>query len=124
MAALEALFRQVRPQPRWVSRAPDAAELDITLAPELLVFDGHFPQTPILPGVAQVDWAMGYAREVFALPSRLLRLDGLKFQQIARPGQTLRLRLEWSSERATLRFGYTSPMGVHASGRAVFAGED
>jgi acyl-CoA synthetase (AMP-forming)/AMP-acid ligase II len=124
VTALEALFRPVRPQPHWLSRAPDAAELDITLDPTLMVFDGHFPQTPILPGVAQVDWAIGYAREVFALPARLLHLDALKFQHIARPGQTLRLRLEWSGELATLRFGYTSPLGVHASGRAVFASED
>jgi acyl-CoA synthetase (AMP-forming)/AMP-acid ligase II len=121
LTALDALFRPVRPPPNWLARTADAAELDITLTPDLLVFDGHFPQTPILPGVAQTDWAIRYAREVFALPARLLRLDALKFQHIARPGQTLRLRLAWSSSSATLGFTYTSPMGVHASGRAVFA---
>jgi 3-hydroxymyristoyl/3-hydroxydecanoyl-(acyl carrier protein) dehydratase len=70
--------------------------------------------------VAETDWAIRYAREVFALPARLLRLDGLKFQRVARPGQILRLRLEWDGTRATLGFAYTSSLGVHASGRAVF----
>ena len=123
LTALDALFRPVRPPPHWLSRTADAAELDITLDPNLLVFDGHFPQTPILPGVAQTDWAIRYAREVFALPARLLRLEALKFQHIARPGQTLRLRLAWNASGATLGFVYSSPMGVHASGRAVFADE-
>ncbi|MDR2851828.1 MAG: AMP-binding protein [Burkholderiaceae bacterium] len=123
LAALQTLFRPVRPQPRWLSRAPDAAELEITLDAQLLVFDGHFPQAPVLPGVAQTDWAIHYAREVFALPVRLLRLEALKFQRIAHPGQTLRLCMQWNGAQATLSFRYASPSGVHASGRAVFSDE-
>jgi len=123
LSALEALFRPTHPQPRWLSRTPNTAELEIVLDPKLLVFDGHFPQIPILPGVAQTDWAIRYAREVFALPARLLRLDALKFQRITHPGQTLRLRLEWDITCTTLGFSYRSSLGVHASGRAVFANE-
>ena len=122
-AALEVLFRPAHPQPRWLKRDADAAELEIELDPQLLVFDGHFPQVAILPGVAQTDWAIRFAREAFPLPSRFLRLEALKFQQVARPGQTLRLQLEWNGERATLAFRYVSALGVHAGGRAVFAHE-
>lgn len=122
-AALEALFRPLQPEPRWLQRDASAAELEIELDPQLLVFDGHFPQAAILPGVAQTDWAIRYARQVFALPPRFLRLEALKFQQVARPGQTLRLQLEWNGERSTLGFKYLSDAGVHAGGRVVFAHE-
>ncbi|MFP3344650.1 hypothetical protein R0J87_19425, partial [Halomonas sp. SIMBA_159] len=57
-AALETLFRPQYPAPRWLSRSADAAELEIELDPALAAFDGHFPQATILPGVAQLDWAV------------------------------------------------------------------
>lgn len=122
-AALLALFRPMQPQPRWLRRDARSAELALELDPQLRVFDGHFPQAPILPGVAQTDWAIRFAREAFALPSRFLRLEALKFQQVARPGQVLRLRLDWDEARGVLSFRYDSEAGVHAGGRAVFGDE-
>ncbi|MFT3761470.1 MAG: AMP-binding protein [Pseudoxanthomonas sp.] len=121
-AALAALFRPVRPRPQWLKREADRAELEIELDPQLLVFDGHFPQAAILPGVAQTDWAIRFAREVFPILPDFLRMEALKFQQVARPGQRLRLYLEWNDARATLVFRYASEAGVHAGGRVVFAG--
>ena len=85
-------------------------------------FDGHFPQFPILPGVAQLDWAVRFGREAFAINTAFLRMDALKFQQVARPGLPLQLHLEWRPEKATLQFRYVSELGTHASGRVVFAG--
>ena len=86
----------------------------------LAVFDGHFPQAAILPGEAQLDWAVQLAREAFLIPSRFLRMEALKFQRVARPGDTIHLELEWQAERCTLQFRYTSVHGPHASGRVVF----
>lgn len=121
-AVLAALFRPARPQPRWLKREADRAELEIELDPRLLAFDGHFPQASILPGVAQTDWAIRFARDAFPIPPHFLRMEALKFQQVARPGQRLRLHLEWNDVRATLGFRYASEAGVHAGGRVVFAG--
>ncbi len=121
--ALAALFRPARPRPLWLQREADRAELEIELDPQLLVFDGHFPQASILPGVAQTDWAIRFARDAFPIPPHFLRIEALKFQQVARPGQCLRLHLEWNDVRATLGFRYASEAGVHAGGRVVFAGE-
>jgi hypothetical protein len=119
-AALRALFRPVQPQAIWLRREAALAQLELTLDPQLLVFDGHFPQQPILPGVAQLDWAVRYAREVFEIPPAFLRMEALKFQQVARPGLVLCLQLEWVAANATLRFAYHSALGPHASGRVVF----
>ena len=65
--ALARLFRPVYPQPHWHARGSEAAELDILLDPALAAFDGHFPQAAILPGVAQLDWAIHFGREAFAI---------------------------------------------------------
>jgi acyl-coenzyme A synthetase/AMP-(fatty) acid ligase len=119
-AALRALFRPERPTPVWLQRGATQAQLELELDPALVVFDGHFPQVPILPGVAQLDWAVRFGREVFALPPRFLRMELLKFQRVARPGMRIRLHLEWLVEKSALAFRYESEHGPHASGRVVF----
>ncbi|MBF6023364.1 AMP-binding protein [Lysobacter niastensis] len=122
-ADLRALFRPERPQPQWLSRSDTSAELEIVLDPELAVFDGHFPQIAILPGVAQLDWAVRWGREAFALPPRFLRMEMLKFQRVLRPGARVRLHLEWLQAKSALGFRYESEHGAHASGRVVFGEE-
>jgi acyl-CoA synthetase (AMP-forming)/AMP-acid ligase II len=123
-AMLTALFRPERPQPHWLRREPAAAALELDLDPSLAAFDGHFPQAAILPGVAQLDWAIRFGREVFALPPRFLRMEALKFQRVARPGDRLQLDLEWQPGKHTLTFRYASVHGPHASGRVVFGHDD
>jgi len=90
----------------WTAKTPQARRAGLVAA--------------ILPGVAQLDWAVQLAREAFPIPSRFLRMEALKFQRVARPGDTIHLELEWQAERCTLQFRYTSVHGPHASGRVVF----
>jgi acyl-CoA synthetase (AMP-forming)/AMP-acid ligase II len=120
LAALQALFRPRRPEAQWVSRDAERAVARLDVAADLLVFDGHFPGTPVLPGVAQVDWAVRYAAECFPLPARMLRLDALKFQRPVRPGTSLELSLHWRAADRVLGFVYTSDAGTHAGGSVVF----
>ena len=120
-ATLTALFRPERPEAHWTLREPAHARVELPLDASLAVFEGHFTQAAILPGVAQLDWAVQLAREVFPLPPQFLRMEALKFQRVARPGDVIRLDLEWQAERGTLVFRYVSEHGPHASGRVVFA---
>ncbi len=122
--ALTALFRPECPQPHWRVREATMAELELDLDADLAVFDGHFPQATILPGVAQLDWAIRFGREAFRLPPRFLRMEALKFQRVARPGDRIRLHLQWVEEKASLVFQYTSAHGPHASGRVVFGSRE
>lgn len=119
-AALAALFRPLLPAAQWQQRDADAAVLVLPLDPDLVAFDGHFPQAKILPGVVQLDWAIHYARQAFAMPPRFERMDALKFQHVARPDDQLQLTLGWDAARSVLSFRYLSDHGVHASGRVVF----
>ncbi|MBV8657175.1 MAG: acyl-CoA synthetase [Burkholderiales bacterium] len=128
-AGLLALFDPRRPVARLLAHSADAAQLQIDIAPNMSYFDGHFAMMPVLPGVAQIEWVVLFARELFALPPRFLRMDAVKFQQLVRPDDrlTMDLRLKATTTTdlpsATLTFSLTSAAGTHASGRLVFADE-
>jgi hypothetical protein len=109
------------PDVEWLVDEADHAVATLLLAPDLTVFDGHFPGAPILPGVAQVDWAIVFARRRFTLPPVFRRLDALKFSQPTRPGMRIQIEWHWNAANATLRFEYRSDAGRHSSGRIVFA---
>jgi 3-hydroxymyristoyl/3-hydroxydecanoyl-(acyl carrier protein) dehydratase len=129
LGLLQALFaadassvsgRPHRPSPDWHATAPDHALAAMTLTADLAVFDGHFPGSPILPGVAQVDWAIAFARERFAMPPVFLRLETLKFTHPARVGDVLELEMRWNAAANALQFEYRSDAGRHSGGRIVF----
>lgn len=123
-AALAALFNMDRPTPCWDARDGSHARLRLHLDAALPVFKGHFAQAAILPGVAQLDWAIGLAREVFDMPPRFLRMDAVKFQHVARPGDELTLQLDWDGTRNALAFRYSSDHGAHSSGKVIFGNAD
>lgn len=120
-AALRALFAQERPTPLWLRREANHAELECSLDAELTVFDGHFPEQPVLPGVALLDWAARWGREQFGHSGELLSIEQLKFQRIARPGLRLSWILDFDAAQQRLSFAVRSPLGPHASGRLRFA---
>lgn len=124
-AALAALFGETESRPLlpfhdWPVREAHRATAELWIGPDLYHFQGHFPGQPILPGVAQIDWAISLARQVFALPPQLLRMEALKFQALIQPGTRLHLDLEWKPERQQLEFRAHSAAGAHASARLVF----
>ncbi len=123
-AALAALFRPSMPVPQWLERTVGRVRVALQIDGDLRVFDGHFPGAPILPGVAQIDWAAAIARQCFALPAGLQRLDALKFQRPVTPGTSLELLLEHVPSSGVLSFRYSSAEGVHAGGRIVFGVAD
>ncbi|SDD44095.1 Acyl-coenzyme A synthetase/AMP-(fatty) acid ligase [Cupriavidus sp. YR651] len=128
-AMLRDVFRRTLPAVRWIGAEGNVdgagggsvtASLDIT--EDLAIFDGHFPGTPIVPGVAQVDWVMAIAPQRLPVPARdrFARLDTLKFQAVIQPGSTVQMALTWQPESRVLGFRLTSAAGPHASGKIVF----
>lgn len=104
-------------------------QLELEIQPTLFWFQGHFPETPILPGVVQITWARQQAMKLWphALDwlSRLGGMEAVKFQQVIRPGDCVLLSLELDVERQRLSFQYEAadPASDHkyASGRMVLA---
>ncbi|NHZ37067.1 AMP-binding protein [Massilia rubra] len=116
------------PQVRLIERdAPPDGEpngarvlLELVVPSTLFYFDGHFTQAPVLPGVVQVDWAIRYGREHFAVAPGFRGIHALKFQQVVRPDVPFRLELKYDSASCTLHFRYFSDAGQHAGGRILF----
>jgi acyl-coenzyme A synthetase/AMP-(fatty) acid ligase/3-hydroxymyristoyl/3-hydroxydecanoyl-(acyl carrier protein) dehydratase len=121
------------PPVTWLEQGPDDALAVLDIHPGLSVFNGHFPMAPILPGVAQLDWALMLGRRCFALPEAFVRLEVLKFVRPVVPGTKLHLSLQRKAkpkepELTTLQFRLYSQVAAddgaaeveHASGRAVW----
>ncbi|MBM3117134.1 AMP-binding protein [Jeongeupia naejangsanensis] len=112
-------------EPEIVTETRDEHGLTLTLSisPHLAHFDGHFDQTPVLPGVAQIDWAVRHGRARFGITGEFAGMRQLKFQRIIQPGMTVTLALTWAADKQQLGFAYTSDAGAHSSGKIVFGGD-
>ena len=103
-----------------LSRAGAVLSLELELTADLSVFDGHFPETPILPAVAQVGWALQLARTHFDLPRRFRALHALKFVRIVQPPGRLALTLTRADDGRSVSFAYSLTGSACSSGRIEF----
>lgn len=121
--SVEALLTAPRPtraEPLSVTQGDGEWIVQLPVPLDLAHFSGHFPQTPVLPGVVQVDWAQQLARQLISdLPPRFAGMEVLKFQQLVRPGDTLRLSLRFDAERGKLYFAYHNGEAACSSGRVL-----
>lgn len=127
LAALTALFEQPRPtlpQQRLVEKTIHRAVFELTIPPNLFYFEGHFPNTPILPGVVQIDWAITFGRKAFELPPLFRGIQALKFQHIIQPDMIILLELQYDATKTTLSFRLYSSAGQHSSGRILFGNKE
>ena len=111
------------PLPRILKRTSgENPVFTLFLEPDQMVFRGHFPGNPILPGVVQVEWAIRLGAEAFGSLGAFLGLERLKFQEITRPGETLELRLalDTTPKGRRLRFRFMGASGPKSSGIALF----
>lgn len=123
-ALLLALFQPSLPAVQWQERSEAHAKGVLDVVPSLRVFDGHFPTRPILPGVAQIDWAAEFAASCFALPGAFRGVEQLKFQKPVIPPLRLELTLEWRAQAGHLAFRFQSERGLHSAGRLLFGRVD
>ncbi|NWB97303.1 AMP-binding protein [Pseudomonas gingeri] len=121
-AEVQALLRAPRPKgPEVLAQQEMDGEwlLQLAVPPDLAYFSGHFPTTPVLPGVVQVDWALDLGRERLELPEKFAGMEVLKFQQLVRPGDRLELSLRFDRERSKLHFAFRNATAACSSGRIV-----
>ncbi len=96
------------------------AEVHCQIPPDLIYFDGHFDQNPILPGITQIHWAQAIGQRLFSTQGQFSHLEAIKFQNIIQPNCAVVLALTYHDEKQKLTFKYTSEQGVHSSGRICF----
>jgi 3-hydroxymyristoyl/3-hydroxydecanoyl-(acyl carrier protein) dehydratase len=115
--ALDALLQAPRPDrvvPLTEREQDGVWTLVLQLPPELIHFDGHFPQAPVLPGVLQVGWALALAAPRLGTSMHCREMESLKFQQLLRSCDEVELTLRLDAARGKLHFAY-SLAGAHAS---------
>jgi 3-hydroxymyristoyl/3-hydroxydecanoyl-(acyl carrier protein) dehydratase len=60
-------------------------------------FDGHFPGHPVLPGIAQLAMVFDLIQGALGAPVRVLEVSRVRFKQMIRPEDHLRV---WAEPRA------------------------
>jgi 3-hydroxymyristoyl/3-hydroxydecanoyl-(acyl carrier protein) dehydratase len=120
---LQALFKKEELKwPRIIDQQLVGEQVTIQcyIPPQLIYFEGHMPDRPILPGIVQIHWAEAYGRRWLAVTGRFDRLEVIKFQQVILPEYKVKISLEFNSATRKLSFRYESERGVHSSGRICF----
>ena len=84
---------------------------------DLAIFRGHFPSTPIVPGVLQVGWAVELARTQGLADGRCRGIITVKFRRIVQPGMCLGARVECGPQDGQLQFKYEMDGAVITTGR-------
>ncbi|TGD72673.1 hypothetical protein E4634_14220 [Mangrovimicrobium sediminis] len=110
------------PQVAGVREGDGQFALELQVPESLCWFAGHFPGTPVLPGVVQVFWAECFARQLFGrFPDEYL-LRNLKFNQMVLPGAALTLTLAEDVQKGRLEFRYTQADDAVSSGAFTESG--
>lgn len=111
LASLRALFMENDPVAALNldvrSQTDTEAELHFTLPPELIFFEGHFPNRPILPGVAQAHLAVLIAQKLWGDWPSDANLARLKFRRVLFPNDKVVLRLKRDAKIGRIGFTYT-----------------
>jgi acyl-coenzyme A synthetase/AMP-(fatty) acid ligase/3-hydroxymyristoyl/3-hydroxydecanoyl-(acyl carrier protein) dehydratase len=122
-AQVEALLvapRIQEPELINLQQTDEGLQLELIVPLDLAHFTGHFPGTPILPGVVQIDWAINLGQRLMTLPPRFAGMEVLKFQQLVRPGDHLSLTLRFDQVRGKLHFAYRNGEAACSSGRILW----
>lgn len=98
---------------------PEGFSFDLRVPPDLACFPGHFPGTPLLPGVVQLSWVLALAQPRFTLPARFAHVGALKFTRVVMPGAKLSLDLGFDGERGELSFRFSDSAGRECSSGCV-----
>jgi hypothetical protein len=107
-----------------LEKTDTSVALEIVVPPLSDYFDGHFPQLPIMPAVAQADQVIRLADRYLGTGVNAERIKRIKFSNLIRPGSRLRIELQYNAQTGTLSFKITGPGGepAYSSGTIRMAG--
>ncbi|MNY74728.1 hypothetical protein D3C86_2138290 [compost metagenome] len=77
---------------------------------------------PVVPGVAQIGWAVSLAQRDLRPDLRVGGMEALKFQKLLRPGDVAVMALRWDETKQKLYFTCTVDDAPCSSGRILQAG--
>lgn len=108
------------PEIRAIRRENDTLEIDMLIPGDLLYFQGHFPDQPVLPGIVQLEWAIAEARRNFDQAGAVLQVRNLKYRRLIRPDTDVTLSLQFHASDGRVSFEFRDDDTVYSSGRFTF----
>ena len=102
------------------SHQESAVEWDLSIPDTIRYFHGHFTGRPVLPGVAQVDWAAQFGTQFFRPQGQFRGLEAVKFHEFIVPNSKVKLALTYAAEKQKMSFEFSGENGKFSSGRIVF----
>ena len=107
------------PQILQQTTALNSVEYLLQIPADLLYFEGHFSDCPILPGVVQIKWVvdMGAA---FVNLGTFVGMNKVKFTSPILPQMVLRLSLRTQPDRGNLIFRFYNDKKEFSSGELIF----
>ncbi|MBS1213497.1 MAG: AMP-dependent synthetase [Proteobacteria bacterium] len=112
------------PEVLSLRREGESLALDLRVPERLAYLPGHFPGTPIVPGVVQIQWAVHFAREYLGLELPFGHMEVVKFKDLLLPGQQLTLLLRYQAESGKVKFSFRAGDREFSSGRLYFRKDD
>lgn len=98
-------------------RGDGCFEQQLRVPADLACLEGHFPGLPVLPGLAQLQWAVKAAGLLTGAPVRVCGIEALKFRELIRPGEVFSAELRLSAERRQAELQVLRDERVAASAR-------
>ena len=92
--------------------------LELEFFPEQLYFQGHFPEFPVYPGVAQIALVDTFAQQYCAVSGCCTSMEQIKFMRLIRPYDVLQLVLERNDNKVIFRL--YGDLGNVATGRLIY----
>lgn len=111
------------PEVLRVQASGDALLVEARVPPALHYLEGHFPASPVVPGVAQIAWVEQFARAHLGLQGHFCKMEQLKFTQLLRPLAEFSLHIEYQRDKSRLVFRLANAEYTYSSGRLVYRKE-
>lgn len=102
-----------------IERLLEEVEIPLRFTGEEIFFQGHFPGTPVLPGVAQLGLAVEHAQKRYPFAGPLKEVKKMKFVHVIEPRRDVMLRLARKNARE-VTYEYREGDAVCSSGTLVF----
>jgi 3-hydroxymyristoyl/3-hydroxydecanoyl-(acyl carrier protein) dehydratase len=79
-------------------------------------FDGHFPEAPVLPGVAQLGMVHDLLCRTMDQPLPVTQVSRVRFKQMIRPNQAMILTVKIGDDNSSHSFRISGDQGLICSG--------
>ncbi len=102
-----------------LERTPDQIRYSLEFPATSRFFEGHFPDNPILPGVAQVQICIELLAASLAQPVSVRELESVRFRKPLTPSTPCELTVRLPDADGRIEFAFRSDEGLVADGKMM-----